>query len=107
MLILIGVFIGKSRRQGCDVLVLIKIETELLRQLQRDIRDLTVDYLKLRKQHLGMSGGAWNFMLLNRFGPKETATRSISRSSTEGLKFLHSIGRLDLAVETVVLREEY
>ena len=46
-------------------------------------------------------------MMLNRFGPMETAARLIMRSSKEALKFLHSIKRLDLAIETVVIKETY
>jgi hypothetical protein len=46
-------------------------------------------------------------MMLNRFGPMETTVRLITRSSNDGLKFLHSIGRLDLAIETVTLEEKY
>ena len=46
-------------------------------------------------------------MMLDRFGSMGTAVRLVTRSSNDGLKFLHSIGRLDLAIETVVLKEKY
>ena len=87
--------------------MLMKIETELLQQLETEIRDLTTEYIECRNRHLGISAGSRTFMLLNRFGPKETAVRLITRSSSDGLKFLHSIGRLDLAIETIVLKDEY
>ena len=87
--------------------MLMKIETELLRQLETEICDLTRGYIELRNRHLGKRGGSRTFMMLDRFGPMETAARLIMRSSNDGLKFLHSIGRLELAIETVVLKEQY
>ena len=87
--------------------MLMKIETELLQQLETEIRDLTTEYIECRNQHLGISAGSRTFMMLNRFGPMETAARLIMRSSKEGPKFVHSIKRLDLAIETVVIKETY
>ena len=87
--------------------MLMKIETELLKQLEREIRDVTREYIQLRKHQFKASGGSRTLMLLNRVGSKETAVRLIARSSSDGLKFLHSIGRLDLAIETIVLKDEY
>src|SRR6202011_4969102 len=90
-----------------NVVMLMKIETELLQQLETEIRDLSTEYIECRNRDLGISAGSRTFMMLNRFGPMETAARLITRSSKEGLKFLHSIKRLDLAIESIVLKDTY
>jgi hypothetical protein len=60
--------------------MLMKIEAELLKQLEREIRDVTRVYIQLRKHQFKASGGSRTLMLLNRFGPKGTAVRLITRS---------------------------
>jgi hypothetical protein len=73
-------------------------------KLDEEMRSTTLEYTRLLAKHRGKKGvGSRVYQMLARHGSIDTLGRLVSRP-TEGLTFLHSIGRLDLSAEEIALK---
>ena len=80
---------------------------DLERMLDKEIRDTTLDYARLRAKQRGTKGlGSPVYQMLARRGAIGTLERLVERP-TDGLQLLASVDRIDLAAETIALKPIY
>lgn len=79
----------------------------LVTELEAEIRQITLDYTRLRAKAEGKRGiGSRIYQMLARHTAVGALERLVDRP-TDGLAFLARIDRLDLAVETIALKPRY
>lgn len=82
------------------------LDEKLVVRLDKEIRDVTLQYVRLKAAATGKPSGSRVYQMLVRNGPVETLNRLIGEP-TEGLHFLNQKDRLDLAAESIALKAEY